>query len=71
LRFGRREALRLFASRGAFPHVVSALAISHKTSNLLLSQPIPSDFTGICRPPSGITSTPGLEIAQIGFDTAT
>jgi len=28
---GEREALGLFATCGAFPYVVSALAVSHKT----------------------------------------
>jgi hypothetical protein len=41
---GGREALGLFATRCAFPYIISALAISHKTSNLTFLQPIPNDF---------------------------
>ncbi len=41
---GEGEALGLFAARGAFFYVVSALAVSHKTFTLTLSRPVPSDF---------------------------
>lgn len=41
---GEREALGLFAARGAFLYVVSALAISHKTFTLTLSRAVPSHF---------------------------
>jgi hypothetical protein len=41
---GGCEALSLFATRRAFPYVVSALAVSHNTFILLLSLLLPSDF---------------------------
>jgi Uncharacterised protein family UPF0047 len=43
-RLGEREPLGLFAARGAFSYVVSALAVSHRTFTLTLSRPVPSDF---------------------------
>jgi hypothetical protein len=41
---GQSESLRLFAARRAFSHVISALAVSHNSSTLTLSPPLPSCF---------------------------
>ena len=43
-RFRGCEAFGLFAARGAFSYVISALAVSHKTITLTLSRRVPSDF---------------------------
>src|SRR5450432_239754 len=45
LRLGEREALGLFAARGAFSYIVSALAVSHKSFTFAPSRTVPSDFT--------------------------
>ena len=44
VRLGGCEALGLFAARGAFSYIISALAVSHKTITLTLSRRVPSDF---------------------------
>jgi hypothetical protein len=63
VRLGERETLRLFAARGAFLYVVSALAVSHKTFTLTLSRAVPSDFgesrEGRFRRALGFLDSPG------------